>query len=294
MRPVKRSIRPPAPDMIAELAPPPLWAEPQLCKLVTKVPAGDEWLHETKYDGYRMHARIAGGKAALLTRSGLDWTAKYPRIAEALGALKCRQAYLDGELCALRPDGTTSFAAPQGHGDTPAVLIYFAFDLLHLDGEDLERQPLLERKSRLEKLLQKAPAEIRFSSHILGNGPRMFEEAAKLGLEGIVSKPVDRPYMPGNRGVWVKTKYLNRQEFVIVGWTDPEGSRSSIGSLLLGYYTDDGKLTYAGRAGTGMTDDELHALVKRLRPLSRDKCRSMRRCRETPAANRWCFLACIG
>ena len=211
------------------------------------------------------------GAAALLTRNGLDWTAKYPDVAAAIGALNCRQAYLDGELCAVRPDGTTSFSALQGHGDAPAALVYFAFDLLHLDGEDLMRLPLLERKARLEALLSGGPAVIRFSSHVVGNGAQVSEAGSKLGVEGMVSKQIDRPYMPGNRGVWVKTKFLNRQEFVIVGWTDPEGSRSSLGSLLLGYYRDDGKLIYAGRAGTGMTVSELTGLLNKLRPLASDK-----------------------
>ena len=211
------------------------------------------------------------GAAALLTRNGLDWTAKYPDIAAAIGSLKCRQTYVDGELCAVLPDGTTSFSALQGHGDAPGDLVYFAFDLLHLDGEDLMPLPLLERKARLEALLSGAPAVIHFSSHVIGNGAQVFEAGSKLGVEGMVSKQVDKPYLPGNRGVWVKTKFLNRQEFVIVGWTDPEGSRSSLGSLLLGYYTDDGKLIYAGRAGTGMTQSELTALLNKLRPLASDK-----------------------
>jgi DNA ligase D-like protein (predicted ligase) len=271
MRNVKRTVRVPANDVRAELAPPPQWIAPELCKLVTKVPAGDGWAHEIKFDGFRMHARIVNGRAALLTRNGLDWTAKYPDIAAAIGALKCRQAYLDGELCAVRPDGVTSFSALQGHGDTPAELVYFVFDLLHLDGEDLARLPLLERKARLEALLSGAPPAISYSGHVIGNGAQVSEAGSKLGVEGMVSKLIDRPYMPGNRGVWVKTKFLNRQEFVIVGWTDPEGSRSSLGSLLLGYYCDDAKLIYAGRAGTGMTESELRTLLNRLRPLASDK-----------------------
>ena len=177
----------------------------------------------------------------------------------------------DGELCAVRPDDTTSFSALQGHGETPSELVYFAFDLLHLDGEDLARLSLLERKARLEALFADAPPVLRFSGHILGNGARISEEGAKLGVEGMASKQIDKPYLPGNRGVWVKTKFLNRQEFVIVGWTDPEGSRSALGSLLLGYYRDDGKLIYAGRAGTGMTVSELTALLNKLRPLASDK-----------------------
>ena len=271
MRMVKRSIHVPARDVIAELAPPQSWIEPQLCKLVTQVPAGDAWAHEIKFDGYRMHARIAAKQAMLLTRNGLDWTEKYPAIASALAALKCRQAYLDGELCAVQPDGATSFAGLQGHRVTPATLVYFAFDLLHLDGEDLTKLPLLDRKAKLETLLRSAAPAIRFSSHVIGNGTRVYEEAAKQGLEGVVSKAIDAPYRPGNRGVWVKTKALNRQEFVVVGWTDPEGSRPALGSLLLGHYGDDGKLVYAGRAGTGMTDDELRALAKKLGPLATEK-----------------------
>src|ERR1700733_14843371 len=271
MRNVKRTIRGSAKETIADLAPPAHLIEPELCKLVARIPAGDGWAHEIKFDGFRMHARIAKGRSALLTRNGVDWTAKYPDIAAAIGALNCRQAYVDGELCAVLADGTTSFAGLQGHGDAPAELAYFAFDLLHLDGEDLMRLPLLERKARLEALLADAPPVLRFSGHVLGNGARVFEEGSKLGVEGMVSKQVNKPYLPGNRGVWVKTKFLNRQEFVIVGWTDPEGSRSSLGSLLLGYYQDDGKLIYAGRAGTGMTESELRALLNRLRPLASDR-----------------------
>jgi DNA ligase D-like protein (predicted ligase) len=269
MRNVKRTIRAPAREVVSDLAPTPRWTEPQLCKLVTRIPTGDDWAHEIKFDGYRMHARVSGGGPVLLTRTGLDWTAKYPEIAASIGALECRQAYVDGELCAVLQDGTTSFSALQGHGDAPAALVYFAFDLLHLDSEDLSRLPLLERKARLEALLGGAPAAIRFSSHVIGNGAQVFEAGAKLGVEGIVSKQVDKPYLPGNRGVWVKSKCLNRQEFVFVGWTDPEGSRPHLGALLLGYYTDDGKLIYAGRVGTGMPDKVLADLRGRLEPLAR-------------------------
>ena len=210
-------------------------------------------------------------QASLLTRNRLDWTDKYPQIASALRGLNCRQAYLDGELCAVQEDGTTSFAVLQGHGETPANLVYFAFDLLHLDGDDLSRLPLLDRKAALGALLQDAPADVRLSEHIIGNGARMFEEARKLRLEGIVSKQIGKACTPGNRGIWVKTKFLNREEFIVVGWTDPARSRSSLGSLLLGYYRDDGKLIYAGRAGTGMTERELRTLLKKLRPLAARK-----------------------
>ena len=193
MRNVKRTVRVAARDLISDLLPPPQWIEPELCKLVTKIPAGDGWAHEIKFDGFRMHARIVKGAAALLTRNGLDWTAKYGDIAAAIGALKCRQAYLDGEFCAVRPDGATSFSALQGHGDTPGELVYFAFDLLHLDGEDLTRLPLLERKKRLETLLGGAVAVIRYSDHVIGNAAQVSEAGSKLGVEGMVSKLVDGP-----------------------------------------------------------------------------------------------------
>jgi ATP-dependent DNA ligase len=187
-------------DRDLRITPPPQWIEPELCKLVTRIPAGDNWAHEIKFDGFRMHARIVRGAAALLTRNGLDWTAKCPDVAIAIGALNCRQAYVDGELCAVLPDGTTSFSALQGHGDAPAELVYFAFDLLHLDGEDLMRLPLLERKARLETLLADAPPVLRYSGHIVGNGARVFEEGSKLGVEGMVSKQINKPYLSGNRG----------------------------------------------------------------------------------------------
>jgi DNA ligase D-like protein (predicted ligase) len=215
-----------------------------------------------------MASRLVGGTAMLLTRTGLDWTARYPEIAAAIGRLKCLNAYLDGELCAVLPDGKTSFAGLQAHGEKAADLAYFAFDLLHLDGEDWMRRPLLERKARLETLLKGAPAAVRFSEHVVGHGAKMFQEAGKLGVEGIVSKQIGKPYLPGDRGAWVKTKLLNRQEFVVVGWTDPEGSRASVGALLLGYYADDSRLLYAGRVGTGMTISELRGLLKKLRPLA--------------------------
>jgi bifunctional non-homologous end joining protein LigD len=255
----------------ARVPEPPRWIEPQLSRLVETIPAGDGWAHEVKFDGYRMMARLFGGEALLLTRSGLDWTAKYPGIAAALRSLKLRQAYLDGELCAIRPDGTTSFADMQAAAEGKARLVYFAFDLLHLDGLDLMPLPLLERKALLERLLAGGPAAIRYSSHHVGDGPKLYAAGAAQGIEGLLSKQIDKPYAPGNRGLWVKTKFLNRQEFVIVGWSEPEGSREALGSLLLGYYADDGRLLYAGRAGTGMSNVVLRGLMRKLKPLEQKK-----------------------
>jgi bifunctional non-homologous end joining protein LigD len=146
-------------------------------------------------------------------------------------------------------------------------LVFFAFDLLFLNGESTAQLPLIQRKERLKRLFKKDIDGLRYSEHVAGDGPRFRQHACQLGLEGAISKRLDRTYAPGDRGIWVKSKCLNREEFVVVGWTDPEGSRDHIGALLLGYYTDDGRLRYAGRAGTGMTAKELKRLAEVLVPL---------------------------
>jgi DNA ligase D-like protein (predicted ligase) len=212
-----------------------------------------------------MAARIEGGRVKLLTRSGLEWTAKYPATAAAFAKLKVTTVYLDGELRGVRPDGVTSFELMQQGGE---VLTYFAFDLLELDGEDIARLPLLERKKQLAALLRKPQAGIAYSDHEGGDGEAFRQAACRHGLEGIVSKRLDRPYLPGDRGAWVKTKCLNRAEFVVVGWSNPEGSRPYLGALLLGYYEPDGRLVYAGRVGTGMSQKTLATLHKPLQPLA--------------------------
>jgi bifunctional non-homologous end joining protein LigD len=247
----------------------PRWIEPQLSKLAAGAPTGLQWVHEIKFDGYRMAARIENGKVNLLTRSGLDWTEKYPTTAAALAQLKVNAAYIDGELCGVRPDGVTSFEIMQQVSDSGGGhLTYFAFDLLHLNGDDVARLPLVERKASLAALLEMPPAGIAYSDHEGGDGEAFRRAACKHGLEGVVSKRLDRPYLPGDRGAWVKSKCLNRAEFVIVGWSEPEGARPLLGALLLGYYEPDGQLIYAGRVGTGMPDKTLVMLHKRLRPLA--------------------------
>jgi ATP-dependent DNA ligase len=147
-------------------------------------------------------------------------------------------------------------------------LVFYAFDLLHLDGRDVSRLPLVERKALLEPLTADIPG-LQFNGHETGDGELILRHAGKLGFEGVVSKTINAPYAPGNRGLWRKAKWLNRQEFVIVGWSDPEGTQPHLGALLLGYYTDDGKLIYAGRVGTGMPDKVLADLRRRLDPLAR-------------------------
>ena len=250
----------------------PDWIRPQLTQLVKKAPDGDQWLHEIKFDGYRMHARLDRGDVRLLTRNGLNWTHKYPQIAAAVAALTARQAYLDGELCGVRPDGITSFSMIQLASDAgnAAGLVFFLFDLLYLDGEDLTGLPVIERKQRLAGVLGQASSSLHFSDHQLGLGPAFYEHACALKVEGIVSKRADAAYMPGNRGLWLKIKCVNREEFVVIGWTDPEGARPFLGALLLGYYDPDGRLTYAGRVGTGINQAELERLSRKLQPLAID------------------------
>jgi bifunctional non-homologous end joining protein LigD len=200
-----------------------------------------------------MAARIEGGRAALLTRTGLDWTDRYPGALTALAALRVKSAYLDGELCGVGDDGLPSFAETQAatDGARGARLVFYVFNLLHIDGRDMARLPLIERKALLEPIVAGIPG-LQFNDHEAGDGELVRRHACALGFEGIVSKRSSAPYAPGNRGLWRKAKCLKRQEFVIVGWTDPEGSRPHLGALLLGYFTDDRKLIYAGRVGTGM------------------------------------------
>jgi bifunctional non-homologous end joining protein LigD len=248
----------------------PEWIRPQLTELVDAAPDGRDWLHEIKFDGYRMHARLDRGAARLLTRTGLDWTHKYPAIADAVSSLGARQAYLDGELCGVGPDGITSFSMIQAASESgnAAALVFFLFDLLYLDGEDGSAQPLIERKARLAALLPHASSPLQYSDHQIGHVRAFHEKACAMSLEGIVSKRAEAPYAPGNRGLWVKVKCLHREEFVVVGWTDPEGSRPWLGALLLAYYDPQGRLVYAGRAGAGIKQAELERLWRRLQPLA--------------------------
>ena len=188
----------------------------------------------------------------------------------ALANVRMKTAYIDGELCGVDDAGPPSFAQTQAatDGERGARLVYYAFDLLHINGWDVSALPLIERKKLLEPLLANKPG-LQFNGHETGDGELILEHAGKLGFEGVVSKTIDAPYAPGNRGLWRKAKWLNRQEFVVVGWSDPEGSRPYLGALLLAYYTDDGKLIYAGRVGTGMPVKVLADLRRRLDPLAR-------------------------
>jgi bifunctional non-homologous end joining protein LigD len=244
--------------------------KPQLATVSEKAPEGDEWLHEIKYDGYRLLARIDDGKVRLITRGGLDWTGKFAALAERFGELPLNGALIDGEIVQIEPDGTTSFAGLQdaissGKTDT---LTFFAFDLLYRDGWDLTGAALEERKAALAEIIPPhAEGMLRYSDHQTGHGPAFLNQASNFSLEGIVSKRRSEPYRPGRGRSWLKIKCRNREEFVIVGYTDPEGSREGFGALLLGYYDPQGELHYAGRVGTGFNAARLIELRERFESL---------------------------
>jgi bifunctional non-homologous end joining protein LigD len=253
--------------------PPPASAiEVQLATLTSVPPNGDEWLHEIKLDGYRIVARIEERRVQLLTRRGNDWTARAPKLAEALAELPLHNAILDGEMVSLRPDGRSDFQALQNalSGSRSGRLVYYAFDLLFLDGSDLGSLPLAERKNALAALLAKATGQtqIRLSDHVVGGGVRFFEQAEKLQLEGIISKRASAPHHPGRSKGWLKIKCIARQEFVVGGYTLPDGARTHFGALLVGVREGD-KLRYAGKVGTGFSQKSLRELHARLVPLGR-------------------------
>jgi bifunctional non-homologous end joining protein LigD len=236
--------------------------------LVEAPPDGEEWLHEPKYDGYRIGVRIERGKVELWSRRAREWTDDFPTVVRAAAALRLGSALIDGELAAVLPNGATSFQALQNR--TPKTpLAFFAFDLLHLGGEDLRALPLEERKARLATLLRGTAGVIRYADHVVARGPAVFAEACRLGLEGIVSKRLGSRYRPGRNTDWQKTKCVRRQELVIGGFTEPEGSREAIGALLVGTY-EDGQLRWAGKVGTGpgWTGRYLRELRRRLDALA--------------------------
>jgi bifunctional non-homologous end joining protein LigD len=254
----------------------PTFVAPQLATLVERAPADDEWIHEMKFDGYRILARLDQGRVRLLSRNGRDWTGHFARVAEAAASLPARQAMLDGEVAVLLPDGTTSFQALQNalSGGAEGELVYMLFDLVHLDGSDLTGARLEDRKMALARLLGQAdPGQrlLRFSDHVIGSGPEFFAQACRLGLEGIIAKRRGSPYRSGRRQDWLKVKCMKRQEVVIGGYTDPEGSRIGIGALLAGVH-EDGRLVYAGKVGTGFSERVLRDLTKRLRGLAQAAC----------------------
>jgi bifunctional non-homologous end joining protein LigD len=248
--------------------------QPQLPTLVIDAPDGDDWFHEIKFDGYRMICFVDGSSVRFVTRNQLDWTAKLPELVEAIGDLKLDGTILDGEIVAFDDKGATEFQLLQNafRDRKRQSLTFMVFDLLFLHGDDLRNLPLEERKVKLQDLnLPANRGRVRFTEHIQGNGPVVFQQAERRGLEGIVSKRRDRPYTSGRGFDWVKTKAHQRAEFVVGGFTDPAGSRNGFGALLVGYHDGRKTLHYAGRVGTGFSEKTLSDLKSQLQPLEQSK-----------------------
>ena len=245
----------------------PSFRDVQLATLVDSVPAGAGWLHEVKYDGYRCLLAVSGGKARAFTRSGQDWSDKFATIVAATEKLDLPPALIDGEIVALDKDGKPSFQALQaGLKEGSANFAYFAFDILEENGEDLTDLGNRERKARLSALLEDVPAPIHYAEHVEA-GEQLFEALCKQGYEGVISKRADAPYRGRRSQSWLKIKCIQRQEFVIVGWTKSDKGRG-FRSLLLGL-NEGGKLRYAGKAGTGYTMAMIDELAAKLEPLAR-------------------------
>ncbi len=247
----------------------PDFVAPQLCETLDRPPSADGWIHEIKFDGYRIQMRVVNSDVTLKTRKGLDWTAKYPAIAEAAGRLP--DAIVDGEICALDENGAPDFAALQAalSEDKTDLLVYFAFDLLFEGGEDLRTRPLTERKERLQQLLSKAGDDVRlrFVEHFEDGGEAVLRSACRLSLEGIVSKRRDAPYVSGRTNTWAKSKCRAGHEVVIGGYSTTQGK---FRSLLVGVHCGDG-FVYVGRVGTGFGAAKVKTLWQRLQALKAAK-----------------------
>jgi bifunctional non-homologous end joining protein LigD len=259
-KPAKKAAPKAAPKTVM-----PKFTPPQLCKLVDRPPCGAGWVHEIKFDGYRMQLRIEDGKAALRTRTGLDWSKRFPQLIE--DATDLPDALIDGEVVALDEAGSPSFAGLQAalSEEKTDDLIYFAFDLLHEGGQDLTDLPLSDRKNRLKTLLPADGERIRYVEHFTSGGEAVLQSACRMSLEGVVSKKLDAPYRSGKQATWTKAKCRAGHEVVIGGWTT---TGEAFRSLIVGVYRD-GHLAHVGRVGTGFGRDKVAKLMARLEPLER-------------------------
>ena len=249
---------------------PPAFRDLQLATLVDHVPTGSRWLHEIKYDGYRTLIAVGGGAARAYTRSGLDWSERYPAILAEAMELDVSSALIDGEAVVVQADGRSSFQALQAAlKDDAQSIMFYAFDLLQLDGEDLIDLPLEQRKKKLAALLAGRNDHLLYSDHVAGRGEELFERMCKSGLEGVVSKRADSRYAGTRTGTWVKTKCTRRQEFVLIGWIPSDKGRE-FRSLLLGTH-EGGKLRYAGKVGTGFSGALREELMAKMVPLEQDE-----------------------
>ena len=245
--------------------------KPQLATLVDEVPAGTAWISETKYDGYRMQAHVRANETILFSRNALDWSHKFPSIVEEINStVQSRSVVLDGEIV-VNTNRQSSFHALQSAlSDKRTDLAkYMVFDILFYDGIDLRGQPLIERRQLLEALLETFPAKsnVQVSKVLRGSATASLSKVCAVGGEGIICKRKDAVYSSGRGNGWVKVKCGKRQEFVVVGFSEPKGSREGVGALLLGVYEGGKTLRYSGRVGTGFSSSELLALRKTLSKL---------------------------
>lgn len=237
-------------------------------------PSPEEWLYEIKFDGYRMLTRIdAAGDIRFFTRNGNDWTSKLKHLEAQVRAIEPAPGWLDGEIVMLNDSGTPDFQALQNAFDRSVTksIVYFLFDVPHWDGYDLRLTPLSERRELLERILTARETELRFSSAFDGRAEDIVASACRMGLEGIIGKRRDSIYSSKRSAAWIKLKCTQRQEFVIGGYTDPKGSRSGLGAILVGVYGPGGALQYAGSVGSGFSGKKLSAVVAMLEPLAIDK-----------------------
>lgn len=250
----------------ARKAPLPNFIPPQLATLVKEPPSGEEWLHESKFDGYRMLCRIERGRVTFWSRNGNDWTEKFQNVIEAVKSLDVTSAMLDGEIVIVDAQGRSSFQKLQramGKATTTGFA-YEVFDLIHLDGFSLTQTPLKHRKELLKRVVgSNSHGVIRYSEHIQGSGDEFFKHACEYGIEGIVSKLANSHYESTRNRNWLKVKCSKQQEFVIAGYTPSSKGLPGFGSLVLAVY-DKEKLTYAGRVGTGFTFKQRSELKKQL------------------------------
>lgn len=241
------------------------WVDPMLATLTREYFSDPEWIFEPKLDGVRCLAFKSGDDVRLMSRNKLDLSQRFPGVAQALGRQN-HDFVVDGEVAAVK-DGRTSFGLLQQAGRTKVSIQYFVFDVISVDGKNVTKKPLLDRKALLKKALSwRRP--LRYVDHVVGDGEASLEAACQQGLEGVIAKRIQARYVSGRSKEWLKFKCANEQEFVIGAYTDPQGSRVGFGALLIGYY-EDGELRYAGKVGTGFNESLLRSLLKEMKPLER-------------------------
>ena len=262
----------------------------QLATLVSVPPEGASWVHEMKFDGYRLLGFVCDGRARLRTRNGKDWTESFPSLITALRKLRTKSSVLDMEAVVIDTEGKSSFQALQaalGAAGNRDKIISFVFDLLHRDGQDLRTLPLIERKKKLRGLLRQSNQRtLRYSDHTIGHGADVIAKACDAGLEGIVSKKGDAAYVAGRQKSWLKIKCVQRQEFIILGFSSARTGNRALGALYLGY-RKDGTIRYAGKVGTGFSMQGARELADLFSRLSIQKPTLTRAETEGLAAPEW-------